>query len=309
MLPQWRIINDRYDFLFAWGGQNHSQYATTVIANFLRQFYNPQDWYKYGGMRKLYFHFIVDDTVTSEDREKITNILTHFWKSKDIDKCIECKTLFYDAPKDYLEIFEKNKWLTCGYLGANAYYRLLAPRILPKDVKKVLYLDTDIVLRNTNAIFKFMCSDISKYQICGQHDTMEDWFSHNAANPPYVCTGVMFMNLDKMREDKIYEKCVELMLDNEYWENISDYDKIFELMLYDQEVINAVCDKKKELPFEFCYYPYKNWYLSFSTSASIIHVKFYNPEFIKNNGGLPNEIEPVVKSQADLLEEIKKMWK
>jgi len=307
MIPKHRFINERYDFLLAWGGVKHSQYAATVLANFLSQFNNPEDWHKWGSMRKLCFHFIVDDTVTKSDREKITNILSYLRKKQNIDKYIECNVSFYDVPKDYLDIFEKNKGLSYGTLGANAYYRLLAPRILPQDVEKVLYLDTDIVLRNVKLILNFMAIDISDIHVYGQKDYECKYLSHDYIAYPYICTGVMLMNLDKMRKDKIYDKCIELMLDKEYWKDTSEYNKVFELVLYDQEVINVVCDKKKILPYSFCYFPHRYYKTHVYSKAPILHIKWYaGKKWIKQN--IDKELLPSIKQQLKIYKWVKKMW-
>jgi len=308
MIPKYRFINERYDFLLAWGGQRHSQYAATVLSNFLSQFNNPEDWYKWGSMRKLCFHFIVDDTVTKSDREKITNILSYVWKKQNIDKYIECNIYFYDAPKDYLDIFEQNKALSYGLLGANAYYRLLAPRILPQDVGNVLYLDTDIVLRNVQLIFNFMSIDISDIHIYGQRDLEWNYLPHDYIVYPYICSGVMLMNLDKMRKDKIYDKCIGLMLDKEYWKDANEYNKVFGMTRHDQDIINVLCDKKKALPNSFCYFPHVYYKTHVYSMAPILHTKWYaGKKWIKEN--IVKQLLPSIKQQLKIYEQVKKMWK
>ena len=113
------------------------------------------------------------------------------------------------------------------------YYRIFAAKFLPQELDRVLYLDPDMVIIN---------SLDSLYQM----DLGEDWFaaaSHvgpvlekingirlQSEEPgPYINSGVMLMNLEKLRE----EQDVQQVFD--YIERMKDA-----LILPDQDVISAL---------------------------------------------------------------------
>jgi len=37
----------------------------------------------------------------------------------------------------------------CGYLGLSAYYRLFLPDLLPKSLRRIVYLDADLIVRRS----------------------------------------------------------------------------------------------------------------------------------------------------------------
>ncbi len=88
------------------------------------------------------------------------------------------------------------------------YYRLALPDILPKELDRVLYLDVDIIVRDS--IWDFYSSDFQGKSLCacqdmsaleGMSSAQYELFKDYMTDPDfkYFNTGVLLMNLEKMR--------------------------------------------------------------------------------------------------------------
>ncbi|MCH5281307.1 MAG: glycosyltransferase family 8 protein [Lachnospiraceae bacterium] len=125
------------------------------------------------------------------------------------------------------------------------YFRLVAPWLLTE--KKCLYLDTDIiVLSDLQDLYDISLDD---HYVAGCKDPVlayvtdmgnEAWCKQ-AELPDleqYINSGVLLMNLDKMRQDDIVNKFIEKIPKN--------------MKFPDQDIINGVCyGKIKFFPLEY----------------------------------------------------------
>lgn len=141
-----------------------------------------------------------------------------------------------------------------------ALLRLLADKI---DVipDKVLYLDTDIVANGN--IRELYDIDISNYEIAGARD----YYGKVFFNPRYINSGVMLMNMNKIRETNMLGKALKMC----------NRRKVF---LPDQTAINKHTKRKLILPRRF------NEQKRLSKKTLIRHfsatLKFF-PKFKKQN--------------------------
>ena len=70
---------------------------------------------------------------------------------------------------------------------------------------KILYLDTDVLCRKN---FKsFYDIDISDVEIAGVPDRYGKWFFGNIFRHDYLNSGVLLMNMKKIRSSGLFEKC------------------------------------------------------------------------------------------------------
>lgn len=122
-----------------------------------------------------------------------------------------------------------------GHYTKAMYYRLLAFQLLPQDIKKILYLDPDIlVLNSVRPLYEIDIKDylyaaamhsaygsITKYlnQIRLQNPNLEGYFN----------SGVLLMNLENQRRE---------ISDKELFEYVEQYHNL--LILPDQDAINAL---------------------------------------------------------------------
>jgi lipopolysaccharide biosynthesis glycosyltransferase len=132
--------------------------------------------------------------------------------------------------------------LVCDRITIAAYYRILIPEILPTQYKKVIYLDSDLIVQadiedlwNLDMQDKYVLAvqemgvpyvsspgGIKKYQELGIPGDMK-----------FFNSGVLVINLDKWRTDNIAAKSIE------YVEKYKQY-----VRLHDQEALNVVLSDK-----------------------------------------------------------------
>lgn len=129
------------------------------------------------------------------------------------------------------------------YLSKEAYFRLLAPELLP-EYETALYLDSDIVVQpGWDDIFK---TDLKKHLLAAVPDIWDNWkcyLPHSSLakyrerelgmdnHKEYFNSGVMLLNLKAMRSFFKEGELLELAASK-------DWKK------HDQDVINLMCRKK-----------------------------------------------------------------
>ncbi len=102
---------------------------------------------------------------------------------------------------------------------------------IPEIEGRILYLDTDVVARKD--FRNFYNQDISKYELVGVLDHYGKWFfKKNILKFDYINSGVLLLNIDKIRETKLFEKCRELCRNEE-------------MFMPDQSAINKLATSKK----------------------------------------------------------------
>lgn len=83
--------------------------------------------------------------------------------------------------------------------------RLFVDKI-PELPEKILYLDNDVICRLDCS--EFYHQDITKYEIVGALDYYGKWFfKNNLFKFDYINSGVLLMNLKKIKETGLFEKC------------------------------------------------------------------------------------------------------
>ena len=140
---------------------------------------------------------------------------------------------------------ELNENFTEGYshYSIDMYLRIFAFDILPERIKKVLYLDVDLILLND--INKLYLKDISDKKIAAVRDnyfeTSEiiEYCKKMNIDHDYFNSGVLLMNLENMR--KSWNK-----------KEIIDFIKSVESQIRypDQDVLNIMCSKDDLLLLE-----------------------------------------------------------
>lgn len=107
--------------------------------------------------------------------------------------------------------------------------RLFADEI-PEIPERVLYLDNDVVARMD--ISDFYYQDIDTYELAGVLDYYGRWFFRkNIFKIDYLNSGVLLLNMRKIRESGLFRKCREMCV----------CEKMF---MPDQSAINKLANKK-----------------------------------------------------------------
>lgn len=118
-----------------------------------------------------------------------------------------------------------------------AYYRILAPEILPKAIDKILYLDCDILINGS--IEKLYNMDISNHSCAVVMDPIacrSDEYERLQYSPDlsYFNSGVMLINLDYWRRNDITKQCLDFI--RSYPERV---------VWHDQDALNYVLRDSK----------------------------------------------------------------
>lgn len=135
------------------------------------------------------------------------------------------------------------KDLKLGVWTKHAWYRICLPDILP-DIQKILYVDVDIAF--ANSLKKLFEIDLDGYSMGACVDVKAmDSEVYSRLNLPsdyrYICSGVLMMNLDYMRQDCTKERILNFASNN-----------LSKLQSPDQDSINAICHNSiLQLPLNY----------------------------------------------------------
>ena len=116
-----------------------------------------------------------------------------------------------------------------GHASIANYYRLLAPQVLPLNIDKALYLDSDIIVRRS--LTDLWNVDLADHALAAVEDRVES-LARELGLPlgaKYFNSGVLLMNLSYWRKHKIQERAIAFIKNNplkvQYW---------------DQDALNAI---------------------------------------------------------------------
>lgn len=119
------------------------------------------------------------------------------------------------------------------HFSSAIYFRLFLPYLLPNEVEKVIYLDSDTIC--ITDISELQAIDTSTSLVAGVLDLKSESESIRLGVKNYINSGVLVINLLKWREQKISEKCFEWLQKNS------------DSILGDQDAINFVCQSNLKL--------------------------------------------------------------
>lgn len=130
------------------------------------------------------------------------------------------------------------------HVSIATYYRLLAPRLLPSNIEKILYLDCDMIIDSD--ITDLYNVDIDGYPIAMSID--EAFFDDKkylrleySKKDSYRNAGVALLNIRYWKEQNLMEKCFEYISNNSK-----------KLIFHDQDTLNALLHHKiKSLPIKY----------------------------------------------------------
>lgn len=102
---------------------------------------------------------------------------------------------------------------------------------------KILYLDTDVICRKDCT--EFYNQDISNYELVGVLDHYGKWFfKNNIFKMDYINSGVLLLNIKKIKETNLFKKC-------------RDKCREYEMFMPDQSAINKISKYKKLVPRKY----------------------------------------------------------
>ena len=156
-------------------------------------------------------HILHDDTLTDENRDKFSLLATRY---NQLIKFYNVDELCADKITEYLSLIPD---LETSWVSVGAFYRFLIPQLLPKDIKEVIYLDSDIIVNlDINELWQIELGDkilavvpeflnsmtYDRKRIERQFLLVSDGL---VKAEDYFNSGVMIMNLDLLRDE---EECI-----------------------------------------------------------------------------------------------------
>ena len=126
-----------------------------------------------------------------------------------------------------------------GHISRSAYLRIFSPDILPLHIAKALYLDCDIVILGDICELWAMQlpegslilanQDLGCPLVSSPHGLKHYARLGYKSDTPYFCSGLMVMDLDAWRRDKVTTKAID------YVRQFSE-----DIQWHDQDILNAV---------------------------------------------------------------------
>jgi len=101
------------------------------------------------------------------------------------------------------------------HLTLSTYYRILLPRILDENIEKVLYLDSDLIVRHD--INELWNVNVSSDYIVASREYIPQSHLNNirmSENSKYFNAGILLINLRKWREEAISNALIEFIAKN-----------------------------------------------------------------------------------------------
>ena len=199
-----------------------------------------------------------------------------------------CKIKFFDMGNQFKEFnLANNIWSTANF------YRLRLTDLL-KDVKKIIYLDTDtLVYKDLSKIYNYNIE--GKYFIgMLEHKSKNFFINNNVSFNNYINTGVMLCNLDELRKGNISNKLIDYIkkYNNDFKCPVNDPTNLFTHLkngyFSPKDVVIGFCNIKsaynyynynKKINKKLVVEAYKNPYIY----HYIINVKPWRGIHFKNN--------------------------
>lgn len=181
--------------------------------------------------------FVLHSELEKEDLKKLRNAMSVF-----------------DAEIIELNVSERMNKLqlpVTEFWSKEIYYRLMLPEILPPDVDRILYMDVDVIVHGP--VDELYYSDFEGMDLMAADDSnntnkvgsfkeivREKIFKSKEGDIRYFNSGILVMNIEKMRHDYPFEVYLRAM---EEWD--------CQMSAPDQDILNYVhYGKVKFIPWE-----------------------------------------------------------
>ncbi|WP_081377095.1 glycosyltransferase [Rhizobium etli] len=197
--------SDRVNLVFA-SDRNYLPYTAVTLASILKN---------YKGSKAIHVYLLVDQKLDDQHVAKFTALKEiHGFDFHEID---------VDASQ-----FANIR--TSAGISIATYYRLLMHKLLPKDVHKVLYLDSDLII--LDSIDSLFDEKFDGAVFAGVEDSISTTYNKRFGIPAsgrHINAGVMLVNIDAMRRIR-FDGLVERYLEaNRYRLTLGDQQIIAEL--------------------------------------------------------------------------------
>lgn len=167
-------------------------------------------------IEKIYI-YILDNGISDSNKDIINKIVNKFRR----------RCCFIDVSKQLTDVVNCN---AASYGGFSTYARIYIQRFLPKNIERLLFIDTDTLV--LNSLESIMNIDLSHYVLAAVKDTVTLEYRHGLRmkdNDSYFNAGILYINMNRWRNEGIEKQLLGLL------------PKIAPYCIYaDQDLINIV---------------------------------------------------------------------
>jgi lipopolysaccharide biosynthesis glycosyltransferase len=169
---------------------------------------------------ELIHYYIVDDNISLRNKQRLERSLAN-----------PLLKIIWVSMSDVLAQMNGSLPNDNSSFPLSVYMRLILPFFLPEDVKKVIYLDVDMLVLEDVA--KLWHTDIANKIVAGVVDRSQvvssSWGGIKnykelglLEDTKYFNTGLMLINLDEWKREKITERVFKCIKENQKWLNFPD---------------------------------------------------------------------------------------
>ena len=239
------IISNKYIKYLNINKYDNNIFKNNLINNSSLTDNNNNEYYNYinvayGFDNNYYYITHVSMKSLMENQNKTTFIIFHIFVSKYIyneqkpiiDKiCYEhknCKINYYQIGDEFNEFSPVGRIIT---RTRGIFYRLIIQNFLQNE-NKTFYFDCDTIInKDLTEMYNFNITD--RYYI-GQYEGLPI-IKYGSHLRNFINSGVILINLDKLRKDNIYDKMIDFLRKNNN-----------QLYFLDQDAVNVVCNEKND---------------------------------------------------------------
>jgi lipopolysaccharide biosynthesis glycosyltransferase len=171
--------------------------------------------------------YILDGGIKEDSKQKILSIINS-----------HRATLHWVRPSDAVSQALNGKIVLSEKWPLANFYRLLLPSIVPQDLQKIIYLDTDVVVQgDLSQLWDFEMGDRHLLAVTDVCDPLISGTGHLtyykdfgiADDCRYFNAGVLVINLEKWRTEKVADQVLDFM---------EDYSQ--RILFPDQDALNII---------------------------------------------------------------------
>lgn len=161
--------------------------------------------------------YIIDGNISRNNKSKINSLLNN-----------------YNISPIYLKVNPKH-YAHCkgwGHVSREAFYRISIPALLGRNIKKALYLDSDMIIKG-DLLELWTNKQLKRYYLGAVEDPVPFAGIKLPRGYRYFNSGVLLMNLEKWRKNKISYRVLKFIKQNPS-----------KIRWWDQDALNALLYNK-----------------------------------------------------------------
>lgn len=211
-------------------------------------------------------YWIISDGITDKNKELLKRI-----------RSTEFQIYLIEHIHTYNNALQKTLE-TNPHLSLACYDKLFIPDYLPLYIDRIIYLDTDMVCRNS--LLELYASDFHNFWVCGVKDVLNDENCKRLNLETYINSGMLLIDCNKWRANNVSRSFTEYIS-----VNIRNPKAIF---YQDQDVLNVVLKGKigyvnAKWNAQTSSYPGCEEQNEIGKSAIVIHFISDKKPWLKNN--------------------------